>query len=47
MSQPSTINPRIIEGLYCEALALSDEVRATLICQAVSAGRGMMKIWHG
>src|SRR5919112_1034660 len=27
MSQPATINPRIIEGLYCEALVLSDEVR--------------------
>lgn len=29
MTQPATINPRIIEGLYCEALVLSDEVRAT------------------
>jgi regulator of CtrA degradation len=28
MSKPATINPRIIEGLYCEALVLSDEVRA-------------------
>lgn len=28
MSQPATINPRIIDGLYCEALVLSDEVRA-------------------
>ncbi len=28
MNQPATINPRIIEGLYCEALVLSDEVRA-------------------
>lgn len=28
MSGPSNINPRIIEGLYCEALVLSDEVRA-------------------
>lgn len=27
MSQPATINPRIVEGLYCEALVLSDEVR--------------------
>lgn len=27
MSQPATINPRIIDGLYCEALVLSDEVR--------------------
>jgi regulator of CtrA degradation len=29
MAQPATINPRIIDGLYCEALVLSDEVRAT------------------
>ena len=29
MGPPSTINPRIIDGLYCEALVLSDEVRAT------------------
>ncbi|HKX79158.1 MAG TPA: DUF1465 family protein [Novosphingobium sp.] len=29
MSQPATINPRIVEGLYCEALVLSDEVRDT------------------
>ena len=28
MGTPSSINPRIIEGLYCEALVLSDEVRA-------------------
>jgi regulator of CtrA degradation len=28
MASPSSINPRIIEGLYCEALVLSDEVRA-------------------
>jgi regulator of CtrA degradation len=28
MSEPATINPRIIEGLYCEALVLSDDVRA-------------------
>ena len=28
MTKPATINPRIIEGLYCEALVLSDEVRA-------------------
>ncbi len=27
MSQPATINPRIVEALYCEALVLSDEVR--------------------
>ena len=28
MGTPSSINPRIVEGLYCEALVLSDEVRA-------------------
>ena len=28
MEQAANINPRIIEGLYCEALVLSDEVRA-------------------
>ncbi|KHK92562.1 DUF1465 family protein [Novosphingobium malaysiense] len=28
MTEPATINPRIIEALYCEALVLSDEVRA-------------------
>ncbi len=28
MTNPATINPRIIEGLYCEALVLADEVRA-------------------
>jgi regulator of CtrA degradation len=28
MSPAASINPRIIEGLYCEALVLSDEVRA-------------------
>jgi len=27
MSQPATLNPRIVEALYCEALVLSDEVR--------------------
>ena len=25
--KPASINPRIIEGLYCEALVLSDDVR--------------------
>lgn len=29
MGSSASINPRIIEGLYCEALVLSDEVRAT------------------
>ncbi len=28
MGTPASINPRIVEGLYCEALILSDEVRA-------------------
>lgn len=28
MASPASINPRIIEGLYCEALVLSDEVRS-------------------
>ena len=28
MSKPATINPRIVEALYSEALVLSDEVRA-------------------
>ncbi|NCU11369.1 MAG: DUF1465 family protein [Sphingomonadaceae bacterium] len=27
MAKPASINPRIIEGLYCEALVLADEVR--------------------
>ncbi len=34
MTVAATINPRIIEGLYCEALVLSDEVRSAF---AVSA----------
>ena len=28
MNQTNNINPRIVDGLYCEALVLSDEVRA-------------------
>lgn len=28
MSEPANINAQIIEGLYCEALVLSDEVRS-------------------
>ena len=28
MTATTNINPRIVEGLYCEALVLSDEVRA-------------------
>ena len=27
MQHTANINPRIVEGLYCEALVLSDEVR--------------------
>jgi len=30
MPQIGTINPRIIESLYCEALVLADEVRVTV-----------------
>ena len=42
MSQPATINPRIIEGLYSEALVLSDEVRAAFMLSGriENAGRG-------
>ncbi|MCB2047625.1 MAG: DUF1465 family protein [Novosphingobium sp.] len=28
MAEPASINPQIVEGLYCEALVLADEVRA-------------------
>ena len=28
MTETASINPRIVEGLYCEALVLSDEARA-------------------
>lgn len=28
MSEPASINPHIVESLYCEALVLADEVRA-------------------
>jgi regulator of CtrA degradation len=31
MSEPATLNPRIIEALYSEALVLSDEVRAAFM----------------
>lgn len=31
MSKPATINPRIVEGLYSEALVLSDDVRAAFM----------------
>jgi regulator of CtrA degradation len=29
MPEPTPINPQIVESLYCDALLLSDEVRAT------------------
>jgi regulator of CtrA degradation len=36
MGQAVTINPRIVEGLYCEALVLSDDVRhAFTLCGRV------------
>jgi regulator of CtrA degradation len=42
MSEPATINPRIVEGLYSEALVLSDEVRAAFMLSGriENAGRG-------
>jgi len=36
MASPASINPRIIEGLYCEALVLLDEVRSAFAL----SGRG-------
>ena len=44
MSSPASINPRIIEGLYCEALVLSDEVRSAvaLSCEALRTTTRMM-----
>jgi regulator of CtrA degradation len=41
MNQPATINPRIIEGLYCEALVLSDEVRAAFDLSGRIDSKGM------
>ncbi len=40
MPTPATINPRIIEGLYCEALVLSDEVRAHFVRQERRGAEG-------
>ena len=40
MAQTSTINPRIIDGLYCEALVLSDEVRAAFSLSAPLSQQG-------
>jgi len=39
MSKPATINPRIVEALYCEALVLSDEVRQAFTLSGRVAGR--------
>lgn len=41
MSQTATINPRIVDGLYSEALLLSDEVRTAFMLSGriESAGR--------
>lgn len=38
MSSPASLNPRIIEGLYCEALVLADEVRAAFDLSGRSDG---------
>lgn len=41
MSEPATINRRIIDGLYCEALVLSDEVRAAFDLSGRIEGRSV------
>jgi regulator of CtrA degradation len=41
MSQMATINPRIIEALYTEALVLSDEVRAAFMLQGRLESTGL------
>ncbi len=38
MATPASINPRIIEGLYCEALVLSDDVRTAFLALGGSDG---------
>lgn len=40
MSVPATINPQIIEALYCEALVLADEVRTCFTQNIDSTGFG-------
>lgn len=40
MAIPASINPRIIEGLYAEALVLSDEVRAVFTLTGQEADTG-------
>ena len=48
MGTPASINPRIVEGLYCEALVLSDEVRMAFTLsgrlEAVTDGEGEAQI---
>ncbi len=41
MAQTATINPRIIEALYCEALVLSDEVRGAFALSGRIGQAGM------
>jgi regulator of CtrA degradation len=45
MGQAVAINPRIVEGLYCEALVLSDEVRHafTLFGRVEDPGRSVQE----
>ena len=38
MMQTATINPQIVDGLYCEALVLSDEVRAVFAPRTALSG---------
>jgi regulator of CtrA degradation len=38
MADPTSINPRIVEALYCDALVLSDEVRAAFSLSAREPG---------
>lgn len=40
MSEPTSINPRIVESLYSEALVLSDEVRAAFALSGRIEGIG-------
>ncbi len=40
MSEPVSINSHIIEGLYCEALTLADEVRARFTSAAPTGTAG-------
>jgi regulator of CtrA degradation len=38
MAEPTSINPRIVEALYCDALVLSDEVRGAFSLSAREPG---------